>query len=184
MEKHAITTAPVAPAQLLALEGVDCRAYGSFGINGGPKLDAFFLGDREHLAVFFDEAKPWERTRFTLAHELGHFVLDHHFNNLLDHESQEQEANRFAGELLCPRPLMYLADTRTVAEVCETFDVSEPCAKVVLQLYKSFDPERYKYFINMFRNQFRHFIAAKKALQTKQNSRNLNRILGYRELVF
>lgn len=184
MEKHSITTAPVAPVQLLALEGVDCRAYASVGYDDGPNLDAFFLGDRKHPAVFFDDAKPWTRTRFTLAHELGHFVLDHHFNDLLNHDMQEQEANRFAGELLCPRPLMYLINTKTVSDVCETFDVSEPCAKVVLQLYKSFDPERYKYFTNMFRSQFSHFIAAKKALKNKQRARSLNRILGYHELAF
>lgn len=41
---------------------------------------------------------PWDRIRFTLAHELGHMVLHRHF---LD-EYVEEEANQFAAAFLMP----------------------------------------------------------------------------------
>lgn len=40
----------------------------------------------------------WERTRFSVAHELGHLVM----HRLGGNEAKEDEANRFAGEFLIP----------------------------------------------------------------------------------
>ena len=58
------------------------------------------------------------RRRFTIAHELGHFLITTHrneyscnsfdLNNYNDKSnSQENEANRFAAELLMPRQYFY-----------------------------------------------------------------------------
>lgn len=61
-------------------------------------------------------SEPW--TRFTLAHELGHYFLEHHqlagtdilnrrFISKSDYEEYEKEANVFARNLLSPAPLAW-----------------------------------------------------------------------------
>lgn len=55
------------------------------------------FGDRPLIVVRALES--WERTRWTVAHELGHLVL--HADGV-DREDQEEQASRFASELLAP----------------------------------------------------------------------------------
>lgn len=89
------------------------------------------------------------RQRFTIAHELGHFIL-HDDETFIDHvrvdyrdersgrgtERQEIDANKFAAELLMPEDMVRAAHRQQlgdgpapassdfVAELAETFDVS------------------------------------------------------------
>lgn len=66
-------------------------------------------GKFDGLAAKFDNAPivvvgqdwPGDRQRFTLAHELGHLVLDGRLAPGLD---EEKAAHRFAGAFLAPRP--------------------------------------------------------------------------------
>lgn len=72
----------------------------------------------EKRGVIVNANRPRHLQRFTLAHELGHIQLDH--DNQFDEtiglnqrasgtggrSIQEQAANRFASELLAPRPLI------------------------------------------------------------------------------
>jgi IrrE N-terminal-like domain len=65
--------------------------------------------------VVLNEMRPLRRKRFTLAHELGHVLIPWHIGTILDeidllddgkdlsYWELENEANRFAGELLMPR---------------------------------------------------------------------------------
>jgi len=73
------------------------------------------MGARATIRIPANE-KYQARKRFSVAHEIGHFVLDHGHSlcrvctedNMLDwnqHPSQETEANFFAGELLLPKKL-------------------------------------------------------------------------------
>jgi Zn-dependent peptidase ImmA (M78 family)/transcriptional regulator with XRE-family HTH domain len=50
--------------------------------------------------VFFNKAAPGDRTRFTLAHELGHLVMHTH---LPPYPKMEEESNAFAAEFLMPK---------------------------------------------------------------------------------
>lgn len=66
-----------------------------------PKISAISippLDGAPHL-VFVNIAHPADRERFTLAHELGHFVLH---GDLESPESAEREADEFAAEFLMP----------------------------------------------------------------------------------
>lgn len=85
----------------------------------------YFLGLLEyensgfHVFINLDKLKnpKYERTRFTFAHELGHYFIDHHRNTLKSGQSLsydkdlsfvtnnpiEQEANHFATHLLMPK---------------------------------------------------------------------------------
>ncbi len=87
--------------------------------------------------VVINAAEPRPRRRFTLAHELGHWVCQ-----VLDgrvapvycraadlapdaDRSLEREANVFAAELLMPEPLVRATFAGSVGECGETFGVSE-----------------------------------------------------------
>lgn len=55
---------------------------------------------RERPLIVLRELDSWERTRWTLAHELGHLVLHTNAAELTDHH--EDQASRFASEFLAP----------------------------------------------------------------------------------
>lgn len=75
--------------------------------------------------IFYNDQRPRERIRFTLAHELAHLVLEHP-----DEESDELEgeADIFANYLLAPAPLI-LRDSSVNSYAIEAdFVVSHGCA--------------------------------------------------------
>ena len=84
----------------------DCMKY--FRSEDGAAVQ---LGSR--YIIFYNETKPKKRIRFTIAHEMGHIFLDHHYEYgepILDREGigqqlytrLEKEAGCFARNLLCP----------------------------------------------------------------------------------
>jgi len=75
-------------------------------------------------SIAYNEASSPERSRFTIAHELGHFLMPLHGENAQcaksdmgglttqdSNRAREVEANRFAAELLMPKKL-FLRDMR------------------------------------------------------------------------
>lgn len=106
--------------------------------------------------ITVNAADPETRQRFTIAHELGHFIYHRHligqgvgddrayrsagaglYNNTAIGPKQEQEANQFASGLLMPQALLDAArrsgheDPRDLAEM---FNVSLPAMRVRLGL--------------------------------------------------
>lgn len=100
--------------------------------------------DDSEWAIFYNGTAEWERRRFTIAHELGHFVLHRNRSNSFQCESgsvysdsedlvtMEREANRFASDLLMPGDLFGQAinsakariDLHFLSNLAEQFDVS------------------------------------------------------------
>ena len=86
------------------------------------------------------------RIRWTLAHELGHVILNHlpylaepriaenNFNNLT-HPELESEADYFAATLLCPMPLFETLNVRTVLDIKEVFGLSTDASEVRMRDY-------------------------------------------------
>ncbi len=78
-----------------------------------------------------------QRQRFTLAHELGHFVLNHGGGfrdnsasfNIYNYDQREVDANQFAAELLMPKlaieHILAHHDAQTVPTLAELFNVSQ-----------------------------------------------------------
>ena len=65
-----------------------------------PKIDGLYAKVNEIPVVVVGDQRPGDRQRFTLAHELGHLLLDSRLGDGLDIESC---CNRFAGAFLLPR---------------------------------------------------------------------------------
>lgn len=81
------------------------------------------------------------RIRWTLAHELGHVLLNHlpyiaephiaenNFNNLSNPEL-EAEADYFAALLLCPMPLYELLNIKSASDIQNVFGLSFEASEV------------------------------------------------------
>ena len=94
--------------------------------------------------ILVNSNHPPVRQRFTIAHELGHYFLDHHSNLFIDKGNLyrndkssegnlrwEKDANKFAAELLMPEELMIdlveekkLEDDEDLVELAKELEVS------------------------------------------------------------
>lgn len=105
--------------------------------------DGFTYGDDNKNIIFINKDQYITRKRFTLAHELGHIVLNHklELDNIPDNV-RETEANTFASLLLCPPFIVlktlesYRYYTNITDEIIERlssdFIVSEEAMRIVL----------------------------------------------------
>lgn len=122
----------------------------------GLKLRAAFLGSGisgmlekkgDSFLLTVNATDPDTRQRFTLAHELGHYMLHRHlvgdgldddrayrstevgkYHNTLIGPKEETEANKFAANLLMPREAINRERVRLnddVSEMARLFGVSE-----------------------------------------------------------
>ena len=96
------------------------------GAPAGAVLSGLLLPARHE--VWVSEHEPWERRRFSIAHEVGHYLLhagevpDGVFCRAADlrpdpecpERLREREANRFAAELLMPERWSRARSTATV----------------------------------------------------------------------
>ena len=107
----------------------------------------------KHVILYNDDISysSAERIRFTLAHELGHYVLKHlHLSDKStlsrggmptdELESYEREANRFAAELLSPLPVLQTIDPLCVDSVRQVFGVSREAATIALEKAQKNNP--------------------------------------------
>lgn len=83
-----------------------------------------FLTNRS--IIFYNDHNDFRIIRFTLAHEFGHFVLNH----AMDDENTNAEANCFARNLLCPIPLADLLELQTPDDYSCCFDVTHQAASI------------------------------------------------------
>lgn len=65
-----------------------------------PKIDGLYAKVNEIPVIVVGNQRPGDRQRFTLAHELGHLLLDNRLTAKMD---IERCCNRFAGTFLLPK---------------------------------------------------------------------------------
>ena len=96
-------------------------------------------------AIYINDRDPHRRQRFTLAHELGHYVMHRDLigDGLIDNalyrsklsEWYEQQANRWAADTLMPAGLvrgLYRGGMIAFADLSRTLDVSEQAVRIRL----------------------------------------------------
>lgn len=118
--KFKIKTAPV-PVKDIALQlGIDLIEY-----NLGDGASGVLVIDNGHATIGYNPNDPLARQRFTISHEIGHYIhhreenslfVDKNFlirkfrnpNNTYSSEEykQEQQANNFAASLLMPKSFL------------------------------------------------------------------------------
>ncbi len=105
LQKYWGGTLPVDPIRIARGAGVEVRHW----TKPNPLSGLFEYRD-ETPVIVYNKSDPEVRQRFTIAHELGHFALEHgkafrdparNFS-LSNYDPEEVSANQFAAELLMP----------------------------------------------------------------------------------
>ena len=106
--------------------------------SGNPELLDLFI--KKNLSAFisledgiviYNSTHPTVRNRFSVAHEVGHFILGHSFKNeiynLNSRDPREVEANMFASELLMPFETFkkYVSSGLKVTDLARKYWVSD-----------------------------------------------------------
>lgn len=97
--------------------------------------------DVTNKTIFVNEAYPATRNLFTIAHELGHYILHRSSQNRFDDKhkytseelQREHEANEFAGELLMPQYKfleMFEKFCGNTLKISDIFGVSQKAVEV------------------------------------------------------
>ncbi len=96
--------------------------------------------EQDDITIRYNSAEPHLRQRFTIAHELGHFLAGHIDKNPVFRDSnqsysqhnydiKEVEANKIAAKLLMPEEklkyLIYEKNITSISELAKHFDVSQ-----------------------------------------------------------
>jgi len=119
-------------------------------LNDANEIDGAILEIEGKPAIaVLNKARPLQRQRFTLAHELGHIFLEHIKRDIYDPEEirendtqsadkmkppKEIEADIFASELLIPRKQLkkYAADMNNIDKLAGIFQVSKQAMTVAI----------------------------------------------------
>lgn len=96
--------------------------------------DAF----RYHDIICYNQDNIESRTRFSLMHELGHFILDHKETT----QENEDEADYFASCILAPRVAIHRTLCRTADAIHDTFGLSYAASNRALIDYKKWCARR------------------------------------------
>ncbi|AFM20597.1 putative Zn peptidase (plasmid) [Mycolicibacterium chubuense NBB4] len=122
---------------VLGISHIGCgqQAYEHFTEAGADRFSASLIPDGTGRVIVENDAHRRPRRRSTVAHEMGHVLLEHEGNVLLSLGNEcrsaaspilELEASELAGELLVPTESAHRAALRnwTDDQVAETFEVS------------------------------------------------------------
>jgi hypothetical protein len=136
-----------APVNVLGLaEDLDLNVWGdSLGDKSGKLFQDPEHGGASGYSIVVNEAEPSTRQRFTIAHEIAHFLLhrdqighaveDDTFYRSSLSSTRETEANRLAADILMPYGLIRRLQERGITEVRDlaaALDVSQPALKIRL----------------------------------------------------
>ncbi len=127
LTKYWDKTIPIDPIKLARAAGVTVKAVPNLSTSGEFKKCMV-----EGPLIQYRSTESDVRQRFTIAHELGHFVLGHggayrdnpdNFS-LANHDPLEVSANRFAAELLMPEDVLnYLVIKRGINGIAKLADM-------------------------------------------------------------
>lgn len=152
--KYNVSTLPVGMLNLCSQMGIYAasyeKAYKTIKAHDfeahATNNDGFATIINGYYFIFYDSTvQPRERLRFTLAHELGHIVLEHLFQENVSCRSGvtvwnrgevtepndfEKAANIFASRLLAPACVLWALNVHTPKEIAELCGLSNSASKV------------------------------------------------------
>jgi Zn-dependent peptidase ImmA (M78 family) len=129
------STPPIPVLQIAERKGVDV-VFANFGMHTGTVAG---FCDFQNAKIFVNREDKAERQTFTIAHELGHWILHREifvsepdkypvlprFNEPDYSNAFEKEANHFAAHLLVPSRLLAPVSGAPVAAIARAFGVSK-----------------------------------------------------------
>ena len=113
--------------------------------------DAF----RFRMSVYYNSTNSEGRIRFSLIHELGHYILGH----TEESSDNEEEANAFASNFLAPRPITFQQELKTAEQIRDYYGISISAANQAL-IGPFYYPDKYgeellKYFNNLHKPEYK-----------------------------
>lgn len=149
LKKYGITIPPIPIKDIVRKEGIELLSY-----DLGENVSGVLVIENGKGTIGFSPNTSRVRQRFTIAHELGHYILHRQSRSevfvdkdfIVKYRSekkyspaeirQEQEANVFAASLLMPKALLQaelarkdyqdLSETEFIGAMAKVFDVSIP----------------------------------------------------------
>lgn len=147
LEEAEVYTPPVPIEKIARLKGAEVIPY-----ELGDEISGILVINDQKGIIGYNPSDSKRRQRFTIAHELGHYLLHHNSKDLfLDRDflvvkyrgkkvysrselRQESEANAFAASILMPKSLIIaelekeeyskLKENELIEELAKAFDVS------------------------------------------------------------
>ncbi len=115
------------------------------------KRNSCFLVSDESLKlydnIYYNDTMLPARIRFSIAHELGHILLDHgDYKNA----EKETEANYFASHLLAPRMAIHYAGCKNQNDVAKVFCISQEAAQYAFDDYRRWHRRTVYYKMTVF----------------------------------
>lgn len=135
-----ITQLPIKLSLIAKYYGIQIISYGDSNLNHTNNEDGYSTKINDIFIIYYNEQKPLQRIRFTIAHELGHCLLGHisegektfRHNNETDKykDSKEIQANVFARDLLMPATVLHSLDVSSPEEISKICNVSMQSAEI------------------------------------------------------
>lgn len=126
----------------------------------GGSDEAFHIKKGNKFAIIYNENVYSRRLRFTLAHEYGHYIMEHDgmsykktpiFQDAQRTHLEEYEANSFASCLLFPLNVRYkYRNVLNVGDAADLFKISYQAAKVALDIFDEHMDSGLEEYISMF----------------------------------
>lgn len=119
---------PVKVSEIARSAGIKLIANSQV-LNLPPNQSGRTIQEGNRWAIIFDDEDTPQRSRFTVAHELGHIFLGHSI--VTGYSSQEEmEANVFASRLLAPACVLWALDIHSAEEIKELCNISISAASI------------------------------------------------------
>jgi len=130
--REGVDSLPVSASKLCRQMGISL-AYG----DPGPGNDGYSTVINGSMYIVVQKGLSTGRTRFTIAHELGHILLGHvgtyHLVNREPSETEnpiEHETNVFASRLLAPACVLWGCGVKSAEDISELCNISLQAARI------------------------------------------------------
>ena len=133
LDAHVLSL-PINPIQIIRMYGIGCRLADPDFLDGAS---GFTIKDETgNIKIIIDSTHPLTRQRFTIMHELGHYVLGHLGDTPLsrsEHDCRPEEevaADRFAVDMLMPACVLWGLNIHTAEDIAKVCGVSMQAAQI------------------------------------------------------
>lgn len=124
---------PIKVVQIAARYDIVCRKSNKIDLCGAS---GEIKRENGEICIFTDESQNDRRRRFTIMHELGHYLLGHLGDEPLSRSEsdckpeEEQAADRFAADMLMPACVLWGLDVHTPEDIARLCNVSMQAARI------------------------------------------------------
>lgn len=136
LKNSGITSAPVPVDKVAESFTIKIMPYAGFPKN----ISGTIVEQKGHIVIGYNSKQAPVRQRFTIAHELGHYLCGHDLSEQIIDDvfdkptDKEREANMFAAELLMPYDFLKedIKAIKSIPELAKHYEVSEQAMSIRL----------------------------------------------------